>query len=174
MNRQEQDIVEKLKAQTDEIKVPESLEPEQIEKMLEEKEKDKKGKNRNQKLYRIGGLAAACVALAAGMLVYMGSRDITGSGRDAAAPQAKDMEASDEKTVASAADYGEVYDYLDAYRQEIEREQSRAREEITLYEEKTETASDGAAGGAAMDMGAASGNSAAKLAAREEIGRAHV
>ena len=54
MNRQEQDIVEKLKAQTDEIKVPESLEPEQIEKMLEEKEKDKKGKNKNQRLYRIG------------------------------------------------------------------------------------------------------------------------
>ncbi len=168
MNRQEQDIVEKLKAQTDEIKVPESLEPEQIEKMLEEKEKDKKGKNKNQRLYRIGGLAAACVALAAGMLVYMGSRDITGSGRDAAVPQAKDMEASDEKMVASATDYGEVYDYLDAYRQEIEREQSRAREEIVLYEE--EIASDSAAGGAAMDMGAASGNSVAKLAGSEEMG----
>ena len=78
------------------------------------------------------------------------------------------MEASDEKMVASAADYGEVYDYLDAYRQEIEREQSRAREEIVLYEE--EIASDSAAGGAAMDMGAASGNSVAKLAGSEEMG----
>lgn len=170
MNRQEQEIVEKLKAQTDQIKVPERLAPEQIEQLLEEKGK-KSCKDKSKRLYRIGGLAAACIALVAGMAVYMGGRDGAGLGRDSAAPQAKteNMEASDEKRIASAADYGEVYDYLDAYRQEMEREQSRARADIALYEKKVteESAADSAVGGAMQDTGSASGSSAALLAEGE-------
>ena len=68
MEKREQDILKKIESETKEVKVPESLKPSQIEKMLEEKG-DKKRKNRT-KIYRFAGLAAACVVLAAGIGVY--------------------------------------------------------------------------------------------------------
>ena len=68
MEKREQDILKKIESKTNEVKVPERLEPLQIEKMLEEKG-DRKKKTRT-KIYRFATLAAACALLAAGIGVY--------------------------------------------------------------------------------------------------------
>ena len=65
MERREQDILDKVEEKTKDIQVPESLRPEQIEKLLEEKGKN--NKSNRARLYRIGGLLAACLVLAAGI-----------------------------------------------------------------------------------------------------------
>lgn len=67
MEKREQDILNKIEEKTRDVQVPESLEPGQIEKLLEEKGKG--GRPGRGKLYRIGGLLAACLVLAAGIKV---------------------------------------------------------------------------------------------------------
>ena len=51
MERREQDILDKVEEKTKDIQVPESLRPEQIEKLLEEKGKN--NKSNRARLYRI-------------------------------------------------------------------------------------------------------------------------
>ena len=41
MNKKEQDFIRKLKGKTDDIKIPDSVKPEQVEKLLKEKQKKK-------------------------------------------------------------------------------------------------------------------------------------
>ena len=65
MERREQDILNKVEEKTKDVQVPESLKPGQIEKLLQEK--DNKYKPNRAGVYRIGGLLAACLVLAAGI-----------------------------------------------------------------------------------------------------------
>lgn len=65
MEKREQDILKKIEEKTRDAKVPESLEPARIEKLLAEK--DRGHAPHRAKIYRIGGLLAACLALCAGI-----------------------------------------------------------------------------------------------------------
>ena len=67
MEKREQDILKKIEEKTKDIQVPEKLEPEQMERLLEEK--GTKRRRRTMAPYRIGGLLAACLLLAAGIQI---------------------------------------------------------------------------------------------------------
>lgn len=71
MEKREQDILNKIEEKTKDVKVPKSLEPEQIEKLLREKGEEKRSQQSisRVKLYRIGGLVAACLVLVAGIRI---------------------------------------------------------------------------------------------------------
>jgi len=117
MNKNEQDLIQELAEKTENIQIPEQLEPENISEMLE-----KKGKKRRLSPYKAGALIAACIVLVAGAAVYENthfSRDLT-SDRT----QESEEEISTEKTVALADDYEEVYSYIERYKEEMERQMS--------------------------------------------------
>ena len=64
MNKNEQDMIRKIKEKSEQVPVPKALEPRQIEAKLAGKKK---------KVWtpaRIGGLAAACLVLIVGVMVY--------------------------------------------------------------------------------------------------------
>lgn len=112
MDKKEQDILKMIKEQTEETKVPESLEPETVRKKLEERDgKERKRKRNRRKIWQISGLAAACVALAAGIFVYQNVRDDSRNylGKDGK----EDVKISSERTIASAESYGEIYKYIE-------------------------------------------------------------
>lgn len=67
MEKREQDILKKIEEKTEDVRVPDGLMPEQIEKLLEEKGVQKK--RPGKKIYKYGGLAAACIVLVAGILL---------------------------------------------------------------------------------------------------------
>ena len=146
MNKKEQDIMKKVRQGTDNLEMPEGLNPGQIEKMLE-----KKGQKYKISPYRAGSLAAACVVLIAGVAFYTVNQRNAGSNQGAEAAQEKEMRVSDEGQIARASDYQEVYSYLEAYKNEMEKTQSQSGAEIALYEseavEDSARADTGAAGG---------------------------
>lgn len=150
MEKREQDILNKIEEKTRDVQVPESLEPGQIEKLLEEKGRG--GRPGRGKLYRIGGLLAACLVLAAGIKVvgdYSGSSvPYTGSkasdrAAELAADTAGETEAAAEGGSQAAGEpdtdkgqeadtqddrktdsYKEVYSYIKAKLDEQSREES--------------------------------------------------
>lgn len=116
MEKREQDILKKIEEKTEEVKVPDSLMPEQIEKLLEEQGVQKK--RPVKKIYKFGGLAAACVILAAGIL-------LTGriGGKTSEVPEKAEMEAETEQDALSESSsedgkeentdkYEKIYAYL--------------------------------------------------------------
>lgn len=109
MEKREQDILKDIKEKTENIHVPESLEPAQIEKLLEKKDSGK-GKKANRRLYQIGVLAAACLVLIVGIGVWRGnasrvSEDTTESAQDRKEEAGGRQEGKDE-------DYEEIYAYI--------------------------------------------------------------
>lgn len=126
MDKREQDILKKIEDKAKDIKVPESLEPLQIEKMLEEKGSLKERRKKERKRFYTGiALAAACVALVAGMYLYQAS-GLRGNTKSSASAGSDDKSAgvsveSDEKGtgdskdagVESADDYSEIYAYIE-------------------------------------------------------------
>lgn len=119
MEKREQDILKKIEEKTEEIKVPDSLMPEQIEKLLEEKGVQKK--SRIKKIYRYGSLAAACVALAAGIFLAGQFGGETPEDMDAA--EVKAVEEQDtEETEENTDTYEKIYAYLKERETEAEEE----------------------------------------------------
>ncbi len=109
MNKNEQDLIQKIAEKTEDIQVPGGLEPEQIPQMLE-----KKGRKRKLTPYRIGALAAACLVLVAGVAVYgnvRGDRSTEGTGTEETV--------SKEQKIALAESYEEVYGYIEKYTEEM-------------------------------------------------------
>ncbi len=133
MEKREQEILEKIEEKTKDVKVPESLMPEKIEMLLEDKGK-KSGITRTN-LYRIGGLLAACLVLAAGIGIAgnVGRGPDSGNVNKSAAKTAE--KAAEDESNATAAgeessstaksenteedngkadDYKKVYSYIKA------------------------------------------------------------
>lgn len=132
MKKNEQDIIQELKEKTDNIKVPDSMEPDRISQLLEgHKKKTKIG------LYRIGALAAACLVLVAGVTVYRSvyMRKHTLPEK----PRQAEVKSSKSDRVESAADYEEVYSYIDQYRKDIEAEAQAYDEDIMITESSMDT-----------------------------------
>lgn len=76
MNKNEQDMIRKIKEKSEQVPVPKALEPRQIEAKLAGKKK---------KVWtpaRIGGLAAACLVLIVGVMVYQNYFKMEDATRD--------------------------------------------------------------------------------------------
>lgn len=118
MTEKEKKVLEALEQAAEDVVIPESLRPENIEKMLMEKEEQKreeKGKRKHKRPY-IFGVAAACVALLVGV-IYFGAAQSVGT-------KVKSGVESDElkikNQIASAGDYDEVREYFEEYQKSIE------------------------------------------------------
>lgn len=122
--REEEKIEELLREQSEDIEVPESLLPEEIEKRLMEQERLKKRKVRRRVL---SVAAAACLCLAVGipgyMLITEQARERAGTGTEETASEATAdssadaaSEISQEPLLATAEDYDEIYKYVQAER----------------------------------------------------------
>ena len=66
MNKREEDMMEQLRKESEDIQIPDSLQPDQIEKRLSERPK----KYHWKKSYTVG-LAAACCLLVCGVMWKM-------------------------------------------------------------------------------------------------------
>lgn len=161
MNKREQDIIQKLREKTDDIKLPEKLAPENVQQQLEKNAQKKK-----INLWRIGGLAAACIAVIAGAAVYQNShsyKDMAGVSEE------KPEKISESKTVVSAGDYEEVYSYLESYKKEMERQRSTEQKmmeqetgsggEVAVESVEDTAVMDMADGGATAEAGVSAKNS---------------
>ena len=72
MDKREQDVLEQVRKKTEEVKIPQSLEPENIQRMLEEKEaRASFGKHqRRWGVRQISALAAACLVAVIGFAAW--------------------------------------------------------------------------------------------------------
>lgn len=130
MTRQEKKILDMLDEATQDVKVPESLEPEQVGKLLENR------KVKSWKRRHTFALAAACAAVLVGiggmavlggigdMAVFLGTEPGTEGDRQ---PAAKQEERGDEnlpisESLAKAESYDEILEYLNAYDEYINRD----------------------------------------------------
>ena len=115
MNKNEQDMIRKIKEKSEQVPVPKALEPRQIEAKLAGKKK---------KMWtptRIGGLAAACLVLIVGVMVYQNYFKMEDATRDDKIA-GSDVTISDSTKVESAAEYKDVYAYLEKYKKDQERD----------------------------------------------------
>ena len=134
---------DKLRELTEDTQVPASLEPEQIEKMLLKKKKEKTVKYRRK---YAGIAAAACLCLAVGVTAAItGQRgDDSSSGAGAGAEIASEAgnagetaegETTESETkIASAADYDQIYDYIQA---ELKYQEKQAKKQARMYSDGT-------------------------------------
>lgn len=156
------DLMEdKLRELTEDTQVPASLEPEQIEKMLLKKKKEKTARYRRK---YAGIAAAACLCLAVGVTAALtgqrGDDSSSGAGAEIGsetgnAGEAAEGESTESETkIASAADYDQIYDYIQA---ELKYQEKQAKKQARMY--SGGTVSDGgeiaSADSAAMYSGSA-------------------
>ena len=161
-NTGENDLMEdKLRELTEDTQVPASLEPEQIEKMLLKKKKEKTARYRRK---YAGIAAAACLCLAVGVTAALtgqrGDDSSSGAGAEIGsetgnAGEAAEGESTESETkIASAADYDQIYDYIQA---ELKYQEKQAKKQARMY--SGGTVSDGgeiaSADSAAMYSGSA-------------------
>jgi len=122
--KNEQDILNVLKEKMEEVEVPENLMPEQIEKKLLEMNPPKEVKKKTRKIYYYGGLAAACLVLAAGVYTigdYFRMNDMS-EGAVSEEPDLTEEEGTTEqkeeilpeKAIPTAKNYEEIFTYLEA------------------------------------------------------------
>ena len=152
---------DKLRELTEDTQIPASLEPEQIEKMLLKKKKEKAAKYRR----RYAGIAAAaCLCVAAGVTAAVannvrvdrsaGTEDSSGAGSGSSAAGSEMAEA--EGKIACAADYEQIYDYIQAgLKQQEEQMDMQAR----MYSDGTASGvNEAAAADSASGTGGAAGS----------------
>ena len=163
------DLMEdKLRELTEDTQVPASLEPEQIEKMLLKKKKEKTARYRRK---YAGIAAAACLCLAVGVTAALtgqrGDDSSSGAGAEIGsetgnAGEAAEGESTESETkIASAADYDQIYDYIQA---ELKYQEKQAKKQARMYSDGTASGVEeiASADSAVMDSGAAQ-NAAAHI-----------
>lgn len=158
MEKREQDILKKIEEKTKDIQVPEKLEPEQMERLLEEK--GTKRRRRTMTPYRIGGLLAACLLLAAGIQITgnlrndmpaeKAAKSTTEIAKEALKDEKDGLTPEDEEDAAGGEDdYKKVYSYIKAKLDMQEQEQK----EIRLFDTaKSDTAKSMESGGMTEDI----------------------
>ena len=145
MDNREREMLEKLSAKTENVKIPESLEPKNIESMLEE---NKKKRFWNYRYTAVA--AAACCLLVCGAVygINQAGRDrVNSSIAKARTENSKSGNSADERTQDSsggetwktAENYEDVYEYAQAYMDQMEDAGSYARGEIALYDTGAES-----------------------------------
>ena len=152
---------DKLRELTEDTQIPASLEPEQIEKMLLKKKKEKAAKYRR----RYAGIAAAaCLCVAAGVTAAVannvrvdrsaGTEDSSGAGSGGSAAGSEMAEA--EGKIACAADYDQIYDYIQAGLKQLEEQMDM---QARMYSDGTASGvNEAAATDSALGTGGAAGS----------------
>ena len=132
MTRQEKEILDKINDATKDIEVPESLQPENIQKLLEKK------KVKRWKRSYTYGLAAASVALV--LLAGAGAHLLNGSdnGLGTITPGGKTEKNGQDgfridTQIAAAEDYDQVYEYLESYNTALREENGSYGGGIALF-----------------------------------------
>lgn len=125
MDRREQEVLEEIRKKTEGVEVPDSLQPESIGRMLEGKKQKKRIRP-----WQMGVLAAACVAVVAGAVLWQ-TRD--NSSQDGT-PGVAETEIDDSKMIASAESYEQIYGYIEAYQNEMNQSSARTTEDIMLFD----------------------------------------
>ena len=122
MDKREQDVLEQVRQKTEDIKVPENLEPENIRQMLEEKESAASLGKRHRRwgVRQTSVLAAACLAVVVGFAAWNVSRPEKGSNDNGSKER---LEISSSKTIAQAESYEQVFKYYETYQKKLEEEQ---------------------------------------------------
>lgn len=125
MDKREQDVLDQVRQKTEEVRIPKSLEPENIKQMLEEKEgRASFGKPQGRwGVRQASALAAACLALVVGFAVWNVSRP-EGEMNDAPESSSEQAKISSSKTIAQAESYEQVFDYYETYRKKLAEEQT--------------------------------------------------
>ena len=128
MNKNEQNVIDQIRKGAEEIEVPDRLKPDQIRELLE---------NRKQKkrfpISRIGVLAAACVVVVSGILLWTDQRMGQKNGDTG---QNADSQISVSKELAMAESYDQIYQYVKSYQDSM-----MTREAVTYDLGITEEAS---------------------------------
>ena len=168
MDKREQDVLDQIRQKTSDVKTPEGLEPENIQRMLEEKESGgafSRSRKKRWGVKQTGVLAAACLVVVIGFAVWNGSG---AGGENVSTQNAKadsehggrdQTEISSSKTIARAKSYEQVYDYYEEYQKQMEEEQ-------TAYEMNAADMSRESATGSS-DGGEMAGSAGAKNAGEE-------
>ena len=122
MDKREQDVLEQVRQKTEDIKVSENLEPENIRQMLEEKESAASLGKRHRRwgVRQTSVLAAACLAVVVGFAAWNVSRPEKGSNDNGSKER---LEISSSKTIAQAESYEQVFEYYETYQKKLEEEQ---------------------------------------------------
>ena len=113
----EQDILDQISRMSEDTEVPDSLRSENIDKLLEKKKQKK-----HFRPYQIGLVAAACVAVVAGTVVWqygrmhegvINSPDVSGGNAGSSAGNSNTVKKiSDSKKIRTAQSYDEIYKYI--------------------------------------------------------------
>lgn len=133
MDRKEQEILRKIRENTEEIPVPESLRPEEIRNRLEQDPYGKTFRKYRRRVYRAGAVAAACLAVVCGILIWAGQpqeQTSTDPGK-----WTEERLADKGNKIRTAGDYEEIYGYME---QELEiteeAEPIQARDSTASYD----------------------------------------
>lgn len=159
MDKREQDVLEQVRQKTADIQVPEKLKPDNICRMLEDKEQEKK--QRGEKKIRwgrrqTGALAAACMVVVIGVAAWSASgsggamNSILGNWASGIHIQ-DEVQIDDSRTVARAESYDEVYSYLEEYQRQQKEMASSYVVEHESYDMTAESADGGISTGAVME-----------------------
>lgn len=158
MNKREQDVLDQVRQRTADIEVPEKLEPDNIRRMLEEKEREKEKKENKKSRWGVrqtSALAAACVAAVIGIAAWKtsgagGPADSRPGSWASGMDIQEEIQIDDSRVIARAESYDQVYGYLEEYQRQLEREESVIKQEEQLYEAETGAADGGMTGEAKM------------------------
>lgn len=148
MNRKEQEILERIRTKTDQIKTPDSLRPEAVRQQLAERKIRESGTWRKAVLP-----VAACLVLAAGLAIY-GNTQRSGDKSSGEASSTESAEVSRSKTIASAESYEEIYGYLKAQEKQTEMSEWNMEESADMVSnESAESAASESASAKASEYG---------------------
>ena len=156
MNKWEEDMIEQLRKESEDIQIPDSLQPKQAEKQLSERPK----KYRWRKSYTVG-LAAACCLLVCGVAWEMQKNQWDESTAANPDQQTTGTGSQAESTgIQTAESYDQIYDYLQA-KQDGQYGTDTGMTARGIVTESAESSSADMSSAATMDAGSAqSGKSA--------------
>lgn len=131
-DKSEEQFEEKLRQQTENVEVPESLSPGNIEKMLNEKASKKRSR---RPVYTIAAAAACCI-IVVGIAAFGGRMQDTSDTAESSGSQDTQIAKADEdggrtpsmgeNKIASAKDYDEIYEYIKAEQKNLESMQKNS------------------------------------------------
>lgn len=147
---EEKDLKKRIEEQSEEIKIPITLEPVSVMKSVEER-----ARKRRMAYYKKITAAAACCAVVAGVGIAgaAGLFDSQGDGAEdgalatADASAESENEAAEVTAIASAKDYDEIYSFIEAENERM-NEYAKTTGMGVIMEEKSEAAQDTAVGAA--------------------------
>lgn len=155
MTDHEKEILDKIKQSTEKTPVPESLAPDQIMKMLEDPNSTqasghipkKRGFSHGQ--WMRGGLIAAALILVVGIGAHIRQQNLSSDSATSSAKGGSSIGTSSGKlassdTLETAADYDEVYTYLQSYQDELDSSSVTGSTDGGIVMYSTETADNGA------------------------------